>query len=510
VPTLLISETEAEAQVGLLEVHYLANPDGDVRFALLTDWPDADAEILPGDTELLLFTARLIENLNVLHGPAPDGGKRFFLFHRKRLWNEGEKKWMGWERKRGKLHEFNRLLRGARDTCFIAIDGSPPEVPLDVRYVITLDADTKLPVKTVNELVGSMAHPLNLPRFDERLKRVVEGYGVLQPRIIPSFPTRCDRTFYHHLFSGPCGIDPYSFAVSDIYQDLFGEGSFTGKGIYDVDAFEVALAGRVPDNAILSHDLFEGTFARCGLASDITLFEEFPSHAEVAASRHYRWARGDWQLLPWILGKRGKDIPVIGRWKMIDNLRRSLSAPGMLFILLASWLVPAAPHSAWALFVLAVISFPAFLSLLTGLVPHRRGISMRNHLRAVFGDLIVGAGHTAVVLMLLAHYAWLMLDAICRTLVRLFITRRKLLQWVTAAHAKKTSAFSLRYFSQRFFGAEIIAFTSLLLTAFLVPEALPVAVPFIFLWAASPLVARQISTVCPPRPVRTISCRMRR
>ncbi len=284
VPTFLVNEAETDEQLGLLEVHYLANPDGDVRFALLTDWPDADSEILPGDTELLRFAALRIDNLNALHGPAPDGEKRFFLFHRKRLWNEREGKWMGWERKRGKLHEFNRLLRGAGDTSFIPVNGSSPEVPVNVRYVITLDADTRLPVKAVSELVGSMAHPLNLPRFDERLGRVVEGYGVLQPRIIPSFPTRRDRSLYHRLFTGPCGVDPYAFAVSDIYQDIFGEGSFTGKGIYDVDAFEVALAGRIPENTILSHDLFEGIFARCGLASDITLFEEFPRSPLLAST----------------------------------------------------------------------------------------------------------------------------------------------------------------------------------------------------------------------------------
>ncbi len=504
VPAFLISEAEAEEQIGLLEVHYLANPDGDVRFALLTDWPDADAEILPGDMELLRFAAARLEQLNGRHGPAPDGGKRFFLFHRKRLWNEGERKWMGWERKRGKLHEFNRLLRGVGETSFISSTGSPPEVPPDVRYVITLDADTKLPVKTVNELVGSMAHPLNLPRFDERLGRVVEGYGVIQPRIIPSFPTHSDRTLYHHFFSGPCGVDPYAFAVSDIYQDLFGEGSFTGKGIYDVDAFEVALAGRVPENAILSHDLFEGTFARCGLASDITLFEEFPSHAEVAATRQQRWARGDWQLLPWILGKKGKDIPIIGRWKMIDNLRRSLSEPAMLLLLLASWFVPAAPRWVWVPFILANIAFPAFLSFVTGLVPRRRGISKRKHLRAVLGDLIVGAGHTAIVLTLLAHYAWLMLDAVSRTLVRLFITHRNLLQWATAAHVKKTSAFSISYFFQQMLGAEILALASLFLTALLAPGALPVAVPFIMLWTASPFVARRISIPPATKPAEIL------
>jgi len=493
VPTLLVNEAEMEEQIGFLEVHYLANPDGDVRFALLTDWPDADAEILPGDIELLRFASQRIEHLNMLHGPAPDGEKRFFLFHRKRIWNEREGKWMGWERKRGKLHEFNRLLREAGDTSFVPVNGSPLVVPADVRYVITLDADTKLPIRAVSELVGSMAHPLNLPRFDERTGRVVEGYGVIQPRIIPVFPSHRDRSIYHLLFTGPCGVDPYALAVSDVYQDLFGEGSYTGKGIYDVGTFEASLAGRVPENALLSHDLFEGAFARCGLASDITLFEEFPSHAEVAASRHHRWARGDWQLLPWIFGKRGKDIPIIARWKMVDNLRRSFSAPGMLMLLLASWVVPAAPRWAWALFVLADLAFPTFLSFITGLLPRQRGFSKRNHLRAVLSDLLLGAGHTAVSLTLLAQQTWLMLDAICRTLARIFITRRHFLQWVTAAHAKKNSLHSYRFFFQRMLGAEIIAFVSLLLIVLLAPGALPLASPFIFLWLTSPFVARQIS-----------------
>lgn len=496
VPTFLLSDVDAEEQIKHLEVHYLANPDGDVRFALLTDWPDADSETVAGESELLRFAARRIEQLNACHGTTPDGETRFFIFHRKRLWNEREHKWMGWERKRGKLHEFNRLLRGARDTSYIAIDGTPPEPPSNVRYVITLDADTKIPTKTVRELVGSMAHPLNLPRIDERTGRVVEGYGILQPRIIPSFPTWSDRTLFHHIFSGPCGFDPYASAISDIYQDLFGEGSFTGKGIYDVDAFEVVLAGRVPENSVLSHDLFEGTFARCGLASDIALFEEFPSDAEVAASRNHRWVRGDWQLLPWICGKRGAEIPVIGRWKMIDNLRRSLSAPAMLILLSAVWLIPALPSSVWVLLVLANIAFPAFLTIIPGLLPHRRGISITRHLRAVLGDLLAGAGHIAVSLTLLAHQAWQMTDAIVRTLVRLFITRRNLLQWMTAATAKKESCHSYGYFFRRMSGSYIIALVLLLLTILCAPGGLPVALPFILLWFASPLVAWWIS--CPP------------
>jgi cyclic beta-1,2-glucan synthetase len=254
------------------------------------------------------------------------------LFHRKRVWNESDGRWMGWERKRGKLHELNQFLRGSLRTTFLPTGA---EYLSGVRYVITLDADTRLPRGAAARLVGTMAHPLNRPRFSAADGRVVEGYALVQPRITPSLPTDREGSLTQKIFSGPGGIDPYASAVSDVYQDLFQEGSYTGKGIYDIDAFEAALAGKVPENALLSHDLFEGIFARVGLATDIELFEEFPSRYAVVAARQHRWARGDWQLLPWLFGRDhrgpGKQkrvrIPTIGRWKMFDNLRRSLSAP---------------------------------------------------------------------------------------------------------------------------------------------------------------------------------------
>jgi cyclic beta-1,2-glucan synthetase len=244
--------------------------------------------------------------------------------------------------------------------------------------------------------------------------------------------------------SGPAGIDPYASAVSDVYQDLFGEGSYIGKGIYDVDAFEAALAGRVPENALLSHDLFEGIFARAGLVTDIELFEEFPSHYEVAVVRQHRWARGDWQLLPWIIG-HARDasgdriharIPAISRWKMFDNLRRTLSAPAAFFNLIGGWTLPFASPVIWTAFVLVCIAVPALLPVLTGLIPHRRGISKRSHARAVGTDLVLAASHVGLAVTLLADQAWLMTDAILRTLFRVYVTRRKLLEWVTAAQAK--------------------------------------------------------------------------
>ena len=259
----------------------------------------------PDDDELLGAAAEGIARLNQRHGPAPEGA-RFFLLHRRRIWNEGQGKWIGWERKRGKLHELNRLLRGATDTTFVAIDGRSPVVPPGVRYVITLDADTRLPRGTAKRLIGKMAHPLNRPRLDPDSGRVVEGYAVLQPRVTPSLPSGREGSLFQRIFTSPSGLDPYAFAVSDVYQDLFGEGSYSGKGIYDVDAFEAALDGRLPESAILSHDLLEGIFARAGLVSDIEVVEEFPSRYDAAAARQHRWARGDWQLLPWIFG-RGRD-----------------------------------------------------------------------------------------------------------------------------------------------------------------------------------------------------------
>ncbi|MEO9228559.1 MAG: glycosyl transferase, partial [Devosia sp.] len=264
VPTLLTTPAAIEEQIERLEIHYLASPEGDLHFALLSDWLDSDAEHVEGDDALLAVAARAINRLNQRHGPAP-GGALFLLLHRRRVWNDSEAKWIGWERKRGKLHELNRLLRVATDTTFIEIDGVPPLPPADVRYVVTLDADTKLPRDTVRRLVGKMAHPLNRPRLDEAAARVVEGYAVLQPRVTPSLPERGEGSPLQRIFSSLNGIDPYAAAASDVYQDLFGEGSYAGKGIYDVDAFEAALRDRVPDSTLLSHDLFEGIFARAGL-----------------------------------------------------------------------------------------------------------------------------------------------------------------------------------------------------------------------------------------------------
>jgi cyclic beta-1,2-glucan synthetase len=495
VPTLLTDRAVVDEQVERLEVHYLANPDGDVRFALLSDWPDALTERGPRDEATLATAREAIADLNRRHGAAPGGGERFFLLHRGRRWSEAEGVWMGWERKRGKLHELNRLLRGAVDTTFLPVGGAPPSVPPDVRYVVTLDADTRLPRGAVDRLVGTMAHPLNSPRIDPRTRRVVEGYGVLQPRITPPLPGG-ESSFFQRISSGPSGIDPYAGATSDVYQDLFGEGSYTGKGIYDVDAFEAVLAGRVPENAMLSHDLFEGLFARAGLVTDIELFEHAPSHYGVAAARQHRWARGDWQLLPWIL--RGARLPAIGRWKMLDNLRRTVSAPAALLALVAGWTLPTGvARAAWTAFVLATVTVPVLLPAFAGMLPRRRDISKRSHVRAVGRDLFLAAAQTALTLTMLAYQTWLAADAITRTLVRVYVTRRRLLEWVTAAQAKAGLRLDLPGFYRRMTGALAVAVMAAGVVAWARPQAWPIALPFLLLWAGSPAIARWVSLLRP-------------
>jgi cyclic beta-1,2-glucan synthetase len=510
VPTLLTDGADVEMQIDRLEVHYLANPDGDLRFAVLSDWLDAPEAGVPGDNDTLAVAREGIMRLNRRHGAAADGGERFFLFHRRRLWNESERVWMGWERKRGKLHELNRLLRGATDTSFVPAGEEhltatgrqgPVVTPAGIRYVITLDADTRLPRGAVERLVGTMAHPLNRPKLDATERRVVEGYAVLQPRVTPPLPGR-EGSFFQRLSSGPAGVDPYAAAVSDVYQDLWGEGSYTGKGIYDVDAFETALAGRVPENALLSHDLFEGVFARAGLVTDVELFESAPSHYGVAASRQHRWARGDWQLLPWIVGRR---IPVIGRWKMLDNLRRTVSAPAAFLTLVVAWAIPGPSPAMWSAFILATIAVPLLVPVLGGVIPHRRGISKRSHARAVLRDVVLAASQIVLTITMLAHQAWLMGDAIVRTLVRVYVTRRRLLEWVTAAQAKAGLRLDLLGFYRRMGGGVALAIAASLVVAWVRPEALSTASVFLFLWIASPAVARWISLPRSTAPAEPLS-----
>jgi cyclic beta-1,2-glucan synthetase len=496
VPTLLTNLDEIDEQIERLEVHHLSNPDDNFTFALLSDWKDSDTEHMPDDAILLEEARAGIAKLNTRYGPCHDS-VRFFLLHRRRLWNEGEGKWIGWERKRGKLHELNRLLRGATDTTFLPIEGQPSP-PNDTRYVITLDADTRMPIGAARRMVGKMAHPLNRPRLDPARGLVVRGHAILQPRVTPSLPIGSEGSLYQRIFSGPNGLDPYALAVSDVYQDMYEEGSYVGKGIYDIDTFEASLHGRIPESAVLSHDLLEGIFARAGLITDIEVVEEFPSRYDVAAARQHRWTRGDWQLLPWIFGAgpRAKDgvhrtsIPLIGRWKLLDNLRRSLSAPSALLALIVAWLLPLHAATVWTAYIVSTIAFPPLLPAMAGLTPPRVGVSLGNHFRAIGRDFTLGLMQAAFLLTFLAHQAWLMVDAMGRTLVRLFVHRKKLLEWVTAAQARRNATFDRRdLVTQIVASVAFAAVVAVLITA-AGHKSWPISLPFAALWILSPVIAR--------------------
>jgi len=500
VPTLLTSEEDLQEQIERLEVHHLSSGEGALAYVLLLDGVDAPQSELPHEAALLSDAHAAIEQLNEryrLHAPgglqAPGGlsaqgsDKRFFLLHRRRIFNPSENTWMGWERKRGKLHELNRLLRGALDTTFI----DPPTLPADVRYVITLDADTRLPRGAASRLVGKMAHPLNQPLMDEQQRRVVQGYAILQPRVTPSLPTGGEGSIYQRLFSAPGGLDPYAAAISDLYQDLIGEGSFAGKGIYAIDAFEASLAGRVPENSLLSHDLFEGVFARAGLASDIEVIEDFPARYDVAAKRQHRWTRGDWQLLPWLLAPA---LPLTGRLKMLGNIRRSVLPPLVLASLAVSWQFPLSMAIASTLLLLAVVGAPVLLSLVTSLIPFRATTKLRHHYHLWFDELKLGSVQVLLLIIFLPDQAWRMLDAIARTLVRVLITHQRLLEWTSAAQSMKSPALTVLGFYQRMAPGTALGLAVTISTLWTASSAWPIALPMALLWLAAPAVASWLSS----------------
>jgi cyclic beta-1,2-glucan synthetase len=494
VPTILSAEAQVKHLVERLEVHFLANRDTHIYFALLSDFADSSSEETPTDTALLSIAQSGIEDLNRRHE-----GNRFHLFHRRRIWNASEGKWMGWERKRGKLEEFNQLLRGVQDTSFI-VRTADEEFLKAFRFVITLDSDTQLPRDVARKLVGAAIHPLNRPKIDRSVNRVTYGYGILQPRVSIALESASHSRFVK-IFSGNTGIDPYTTAVSDVYQDLFGEGSFTGKGLYEVDAFQHTLNNRVPENTLLSHDLFESLFARAALITEIELLDDYPSSYQTYAKRQHRWTRGDWQIVRWLLPRkthvdgrtRNDQLPLIARWKILDNLRRSLVGPSLFVWLIASCALFPGSSLGWSLFVLLVIAFPVYLHVTTGLLIHPRGIPWTSHFWTIWGDFRTNTQQIALAFVFLPHQAYLMSDAIVRSLFRQFISRKKLLEWVTAAETERSSRQDLASFFWFMISAEVLTLIGLVLTFRFRPSALPViAVPSL-VWFLSPVIAHFVS-----------------
>ncbi|MGV8803539.1 MAG: GH36-type glycosyl hydrolase domain-containing protein [Polaromonas sp.] len=445
IPTLLTSAASSQELVQQLEFHWLANREDQGQFALLTDWVDAPNATLPGDAGLLGDALQRIAGLNARY-PAPAGAApRFVLLHRPRVWCETQRRWLGWERKRGKLEQLLRaLVTGSLDGFVPLAHGL--KLADDIRYVVTLDSDTGLPPGALRELVAVAAHPLNLPQVDAAQRCVVSGYGILQPRVVTPLPAHAEDTRYHRLFAGQCGIDPYDSGVSDVYQDLFGSGSFSGKGLLHVQAVHAVLDARLPDETVLSHDLLEGSIARCGFVSDVTLVEDAPHHAGVAGSRMHRWTRGDWQLLALMLRPRRYGIDTLGLWKMADNLRRALVVPAAFTLLVWVIFTGSLPLGVALLGALAALLAGPLLGALAGLVPTRRGIAWRHFFQVGRAELLRTLAAAAWQFSQLAAQAMLLLDAATRSLWRLAVSRRGLLEWTTAAQAQSASRNTLATF----------------------------------------------------------------
>jgi cyclic beta-1,2-glucan synthetase len=506
VPTLLGSVGDVERLLAHLEVQALGNLDPRIHFAVLSDFKDARALSVAGDDEILTAAVAGIEALNRRH--AHDGNDRFYLFHRDRKWNPKEGVFMGWERKRGKIVELNRLLRTSADTGFSVKIGDLSILP-SVRYVLTLDADTRLPMGAARTLIGIISHPLNRPVVDATLRRVTQGYGILQPRVSVNLASAAGSLFAR-LYAGHTGVDPYTTAVSDTYQDLFGEGAFTGKGLYDVDAFRATVGWRVPENALLSHDLFDGLHARTALVSDVEVVDDYPANVLAHARRQNRWVRGDWQILAWLFplvptpqGFVKNRLPLISQWKILDNLRRSLVAPALLAFFGAAWtLLPGSPLI-WTLGGLAVVAFPFVASFFHLLEPRPAHEPARVHLRGLAEDLSTAFSQALLTLVFLPFHAWERVNAIALTLVRLVITKRRLLDWETsateAARATRLLREGIRSFFVEMAASPIAALGLLALAIAERPGALPLALPFLALWAAAPACAYWLSQPMVPR-----------
>ncbi len=528
IPALIGSLEDVNSLVHQVELHYLRNPEPGLLFALLTDFHDADSETLTGDNDLIKYAVEAIEKLNAKYTrtgpgsltardnhsveiteaenearstPSRPGSRNnqplFYLLHRERLWNQSEGKWMGWERKRGKLHELNRLLRGGKDLSFITITGGSKESKAlrATRFVITLDVDTILPRGAAARLVGTLAHPLNRARFNEKTRQVLSGYTVLQPRM-EIHPRSAKLSRFTRIFAGDTGLDLYTRSVSDAYQDLFGEGSYVGKGIYDVDAFEHSIDNRIPENTVLSHDLLEGILGRAALVTDITMVEDYPSNYFIHIKRLQRWIRGDWQLLPWLIrpGRFKVRFSAVDRWKMFDNLLRAMLAPALMLVFILGMAFFPQLAGFWIVLLLSSLGIPLLTSV------------AGSTLRVVGGEKFGEAFHPVfwvlarwfLAVAFLPYEAYNALDAILTTLYRLVFSHKNLLQWTTAAQTARLFGLEthrqtawLKMIASTLMAVTLAGGIQLVynLTGQGIAPALNFALPVLVLWMFFPLIA---------------------
>jgi len=501
VPTMLLSERGTENLITDLEVRFLANRDKHIHFALLTDFGDAREDILPEDEPLLQYAKKKITSLNNKYKDV--SGDSFFLFHRPRLWNGQEQLWMGHERKRGKLADLNSFLRDGARKRFSHIVGDT-SVLSTIKYVVTLDADTQMARDSARKFVGTMAHPLNQARYDEDLQRVVAGYGIIQPRVVASL-TGSNRSRYAQLGSSDVGIDQYTRGTSDVYQDIFGEGSFIGKGIYDVDIFELALGGRLPVNKILSHDLLEGCYARSGLLNDVQLYEDYPAHYSMDVSRRHRWIRGDWQIACWTLPSipgpdgrsRSNPLSALSRWKILDNLRRSLTATALMCLLTLGWIVSPSPLL-WSFAVIGLILAPPLFFSTLSMFQKSADINLWQHISISARLAPKHCSQAALSLVCLPHEAMFSLDAIGRTLWRMLVSHTRLLEWTPSTTANRPDSTDISGSVRlMWIGPTMAAAGAAILVAANTagPAARLAVSPILALWLVSPVIIWRIN--CP-------------
>jgi len=490
IPSMLTDAAGIEDLVEALEVRFLANRNRNLQFGLLTDFTDAVTETLAVDESLLL----IVQNgINALKKKYEDGPEIFYLFHRPRRWNENDKVWMGYERKRGKLSDLNSLLRGAAPDRFSLVIGNLAQLQ-GVKYIITLDSDTQLPRGTAWKMIATMAHPLNHPVYHTGKKRVTEGYGILQPRVTVSLPEP-RSSFYSRLHGNEPGIDPYTRATSDVYQDLFGEGSFIGKGIYELDVFELALRDRFAENSILSHDLLEGCYIRSGLISEVELFEKYPASYRSDMKRRARWIRGDWQIFAWFLPYihdadlhwQWNPLSALSRWKIFDNIRRSLIPMALTGLIILGWTVLGAPVF-WTVAVTSIILFPIFINLLWDAFRKSKEVVLRQHLLVLWRNTRNTVIQTLYTLVCLPYEAYVSSSAIARSIWRILITRKNLLQWNPSSSFEPTNENSLMaaYISMAF--APVLAIAVLLCQCLCKIGNLYTSSPIVLAWGFSPFI----------------------
>lgn len=505
IPALLPDAKRTRQLLDHLEVHYSANTEKNLYFALLGDFKDSNTEKADSDDDIIQAALEKVKQLNKKH--SRNGNDVFLFAHRHRQYNEKQNKWMGWERKRGALVEFNDILLGSQDTSYSILSFELSELP-PIKYVITLDADTILPIDGAKKLIGTMAHPLNTPVIDQNLKIVVNGYGLMQPRIGIEMGS-ANKSLFSRIFAGDSGIDPYSTATSDIYQDFFDEGIFTGKGIYDLEVFQKVLKTAIPDNSVLSHDLLEGSHVRTGLVTDVEFIDAYPSKYNSYAARLHRWVRGDWQLIPWLFPKvkdrAGNTIKnplsLISKWKIFDNMRRSIVAPFIMLLIILGFSVLPGNGYYWLSLSMFAITCPLITNAVDYILSKRFAVVIKpKKYVPIISGIQATLFRVLALFIFLPYQAYLMVDAICVTLIRVFITKKNLLEWVTASDAEKRLKNDLKSFWIKMRISIFEALILLIMTYIFKPHLIIAAIILSALWSVSPVIAYLISRTVKNEP----------